>query len=179
MNKKIMIVSIILSLLLLVGCQTPKQATLSLEETYLVIGLGEEYEFIPITTNYQGDFFLTLGDETILAKEGLTITGLKEGTTMVILSLTNAPDAKVYCFVDVVNDDLPNPISYCLNGGAISISSPTQYKVSELPLTLPIPNRGNYTFGGWYLTKTFEGSPISAIPANTTGPITVYAKWTA
>ncbi len=179
MKKMLMLFSLILIIFLFTGCITETQPTLTLEETYLVIGLGEEYELQPITTHYEGGFNLTLTDEEIVSKQGLTITGLKEGTTMVILSLSSAPDLKVYCFIDVVNEDLPYPISYCLNGGSISISSPIQYKVSELPFTLPIPKRTDYTFGGWYTSKTFEGSSISAIPDNTTGPITLYAKWNA
>ena len=45
-------------------------------------------------------------------------------------------------------------------------------------VTLQEPSRTGYTFEGWYQDQAFT-KPITVIPDDTVGEVTVYAKWTA
>ena len=45
-------------------------------------------------------------------------------------------------------------------------------------VTLQEPSRTGYTFEGWYKDQAFT-KPITVIPDDTVGEVTVYAKWTA
>ncbi|MBR5970249.1 MAG: InlB B-repeat-containing protein, partial [Lachnospiraceae bacterium] len=71
-------------------------------------------------------------------------------------------------------------ISYQNVNGA-SNSNPATYTIADTPLTLADLTGGptGYTFDGWYDDATFSGTPITAIPAGSTGNKTFYAKWTA
>lgn len=44
---------------------------------------------------------------------------------------------------------------------------------------LPIPTKTGYTFDGWYENPDFTGNPVADVPADSTGELTFYAKWTA
>ncbi|MBO7078334.1 MAG: InlB B-repeat-containing protein [Bacilli bacterium] len=49
------------------------------------------------------------------------------------------------------------------------------YKKSNTDIVLPSPYRDD--FEGWYLNANYSGSKVEKIVANTTGAITLYAKW--
>ena len=66
-------------------------------------------------------------------------------------------------------------INYELNNGYFVAAAPGSY-TGEEDVTLLIPVREGYTFGGWYKDSTYK-EQISVIKAGTTGDITVYAKW--
>ncbi|MDD4212242.1 MAG: InlB B-repeat-containing protein [Bacilli bacterium] len=172
------IILLLISLIIgLTGCQKDTIPTLTIEETDYTIGLDESITLVPITTFYQGGFTLSYSDSSIVSTSGLTLTGIKEGTTMVILSLAEDPSLKVYLFIHVVNEDIPYSITYVLNGGAIHINAPTTYKMSHLPLSLPTPTKTGYTFGGWYTASDYSSSALTNLPVTTTGAIKLYAKW--
>ena len=67
------------------------------------------------------------------------------------------------------------PINYVLNDGVNSEKNPVSYTIGKA-VTLADPSREGYAFEGWYtdseLTTEFAG-----ITAETTGDVTVYAKW--
>lgn len=44
--------------------------------------------------------------------------------------------------------------------------------------TLPELERGGYTFGGWYASEDFSGTPVEAIRPDETGDCKLWAKWT-
>ena len=81
-------------------------------------------------------------------------------------------------------------IDFITNGGTIDagITLPEQYtrftydsSTYTTPWNLPAADkitRTGYSFGGWYDNIGFEGSPVTAIPANSTGNLHYYAKWT-
>ena len=71
-------------------------------------------------------------------------------------------------------------ISYNNLNGA-SNSNPTTYTIADTPITLAALTGGatGYTFDGWYDNASFSGSPVTGIPANSTGDKMFYAKWTA
>lgn len=87
-------------------------------------------------------------------------------------------------------DDIPYNynINYQLNGGSFShLASgyPTTFNVESPAITLPIPQRAGYQFGGWYKDASFQ-TAVNVIPAGTyfdkdkSGNIpsyNVYAKW--
>ena len=56
-------------------------------------------------------------------------------------------------------------------------ANPEKHTYGEA-VTLKAPSRTGYTFEGWFTDAAFT-QPISVIPADTVGEITVYAKWTA
>lgn len=67
-------------------------------------------------------------------------------------------------------------INYVYNGGE-SVDNPSQYSVTSPLIILNAPERNGYSFGGWYLTQDFSGSPVRFITTGTTGDLTFYAKW--
>ncbi|MCQ2121747.1 MAG: InlB B-repeat-containing protein [Fibrobacter sp.] len=64
-----------------------------------------------------------------------------------------------------------------MNGGSTKDAFATKYEYGT-NYVLPIPERANYTFGGWFTDATFtEGSGITEIVSTDFGPKNVYAKW--
>jgi uncharacterized repeat protein (TIGR02543 family) len=66
-------------------------------------------------------------------------------------------------------------ITYNMNGGTNSSLNPASYTPGET-ITLNSPTRTNYNFGGWYLDEDLTNE-IAEISADSTGNITLYAKW--
>lgn len=69
-------------------------------------------------------------------------------------------------------------ITYELNEGTLT-NPVIQYNVNELPIILDIPVREQHTFLGWYLTPDFNGERVTELGFDTTGNITLYARWEA
>ncbi len=67
-------------------------------------------------------------------------------------------------------------ITYVLNGGTLASDAPTIYKEGET-INLKNPTKSNATFDGWYLNSDFTGERVTVISNQTTGNITLYAKW--
>ena len=68
-------------------------------------------------------------------------------------------------------------IAYELNGGVNAASNPATYNDdADTPLAAPV--RTGYSFGGWYDNEGLTGSPVTGIPAGSSGDKTFYAKWT-
>lgn len=68
-------------------------------------------------------------------------------------------------------------ISYVLNGGVNAASNPATYN-DDATTALAAPARTGYSFGGWYDNEGLNGTPVSSIPAGSSGDKTFYAKWT-
>ena len=66
-------------------------------------------------------------------------------------------------------------ITYELNKGVNNENNPETY-IYGPAIKLEEPTRANHTFDGWYLEKTFK-TRVYEIPANSTGNISLYAKW--
>ena len=49
--------------------------------------------------------------------------------------------------------------------------------VEGLESLLPIPERKDYVFKGWFSNKDYSGSPVKFIPNDATGDLTYYAQW--
>jgi uncharacterized repeat protein (TIGR02543 family) len=69
------------------------------------------------------------------------------------------------------------PIVYHLNGGAQNPGNPASYTIETPAITLAAPSRPGCTFGGWSDNSNFLGSPVSGIPAGSTGGRSLHAKW--
>jgi len=69
-------------------------------------------------------------------------------------------------------------IGYVLNGGSLPAGAAVKYAKGET-VTLPVPARAGYKFGGWYTDSGFGGAPVTQIAAGETGNKTFYAKWSA
>lgn len=69
-------------------------------------------------------------------------------------------------------------LEFRLNNGTVNEELPTKYTV-EQEIVLPIPERPNCTFAGWYTTEKFIGTPITKLNKGTTGNKVLYAKWDA
>ncbi len=68
-------------------------------------------------------------------------------------------------------------INYIANGGTIATNAPKTFVSGDLPITLPVPTRAGYEFGGWFLSSDFSGVAQTTIPAGTDSNVYVYAKW--
>lgn len=68
-------------------------------------------------------------------------------------------------------------INHIVNGGTIDADAPKTFVSSNLPITLPVPTRAGYEFGGWFLSSDFSGAAQTTIPAGTDSNVYVYAKW--
>lgn len=68
-------------------------------------------------------------------------------------------------------------INYIANGGTIAANAPKTFVSGDLPITLPVPTRAGYEFGGWFLSSDFSGAAQTTIPAGTNNNVYVYAKW--
>jgi uncharacterized repeat protein (TIGR02543 family) len=73
-------------------------------------------------------------------------------------------------------------IIYVLNDAEGSLAdnsvSPTTYK-EGLGCALVIPTRAGYSFGNWYTNDNLTDGLTNAIAADSSGAVTLYAKWTA
>ena len=67
-------------------------------------------------------------------------------------------------------------ITYNLNGGELTGSYPTEFKVGE-GATLPTPTKEGHEFKGWYDNSECTGDVIVTISKTTLTDVTVYAKW--
>ena len=69
-------------------------------------------------------------------------------------------------------------ISYVLNGGSNPSNAKTSYTYTTATFNLPTPTRTGYSFGGWYTSSSFSGSPVYSMGKGSYGDKTFYAKWT-
>jgi uncharacterized repeat protein (TIGR02543 family) len=69
------------------------------------------------------------------------------------------------------------PVTYMLDGGAQNPANPTSYTIETPDITLAVPARAGFTFGGWFTNSQFEDSLITVIPQGLIGAVFLYAKW--
>ncbi len=55
--------------------------------------------------------------------------------------------------------------------------SPATYVEDTGVATLPTPTKEGSAFLGWYTNPDGYGAPVTAIPADSTGPVSLYSKW--
>ena len=85
----------------------------------------------------------------------------------------------IQAFTVTYSDSPAYPITYELNGGKNAAANPERYEQGTGVVSLAAPTyKAGYDFGGWYDNDGFSGSPVTSIAANSTGAVTLYAKWT-
>ena len=106
------------------------------------------------------------------------ITGLTNGTTYKFKATAiNTTGSSTSVISTVTAIPAPFVVTYSLNSGTLATTT-ANFNLGT-PLTLPLPTRSGYTFGGWYgevgLTTLVGIDGSSYSPAST---LTLYAKWT-
>jgi len=66
---------------------------------------------------------------------------------------------------------------YVLNGGNFDGVEPRSTYALGISTPLPVPNRENYAFAGWYTNAEFTSMPASRVFEKQVGVLTLYAKW--
>ncbi len=98
------------------------------------------------------------------------------GNIMTVIDSQMTGEVTLYAYFEVESIVETYTITYVLNGGTLSSDAPTTYKVGET-IILKAPTKANATFAGWYLNSDFSGERITTISNQTTGNLTLYAKW--
>ncbi len=127
--------------------------------------------------------------------EGVVKQELNNATKSIALTTNNYGMGGTYMSgihsITIVYSDSPAyHITYELNGGTNDAANPEWYEPAVGVASLANPTRifkgygglvstNAYDFGGWYDNAGLSGSPVTSIPANSTGAKTLYAKWTA
>ena len=63
------------------------------------------------------------------------------------------------------------------NGGTINSGNVTTYTYGNSVMLPTDISKTGYTFGGWYTSSSFSGSPVTSITATNYGNKSFYAKW--
>lgn len=137
-----------------------------------------KYHFVPEYSNALMSF-ISANPEIATVDENGVITGVAKGVAIIIARATDELDENQYrdyaFVVEVLEADFA--IQYELNGGTNDPSNPAGYNVLNLPIVLKNATKLGHNFVGWYDNPEFNGNPITEIAANSTGDITLYAKW--
>lgn len=137
-----------------------------------------KYHFVPEYGNALMSF-TSANPEIATIDENGVITGVAKGTAVIIARATDELDSSQYrdytFVVEVLEADFA--IIYELNGGTNDPTNPAGYNVLNLPIILKDATKLGHNFVGWYDNPEFSGSPITEIAANSTGDMTLYAKW--
>lgn len=120
---------------------------------------------VPVDTNVYtlGDTVRVMASPTL---KGYAFSGWGESFSMPAenVTLTGSWSAVTY------------QITYVLDGGTASEKNPTSYTVESPSLTFAPATKTGCTFEGWFADSGFT-TPVAALPAGSTGDITLYAKW--
>lgn len=108
-----------------------------------------------------------------------------ETETMSFLHWENINSEEVYCINNMTSGDVNLYVKYSpkvfnivynLNGGSFKDTPISQYTYGDSIQELPIPQRSQYTFKGWYSDSLFT-TQVSSISESDFGDIVLYAKW--
>lgn len=120
---------------------------------------------VPVDTNVYtlGDTVRVMDSPTL---KGYAFSGWGESFSMPAenVTLTGSWSAVTY------------QITYVLDGGTAPEKNPTSYTVESPSLTFTPATKTGHTFEGWFADSGFT-TPVAALPAGSTGDITLYAKW--
>lgn len=110
------------------------------------------------------------------AKKGHTFSGWKDGSGNPYSnqqSVTLEGNLTLYAQWTVVTYS----ITYNNNGATVEVTTPANYNVTTANITLGIPEKTDFTFGGWYDNAGFTGDPVKQIPKGSMDNRIFYAKW--
>lgn len=151
---------------------TPDTYTVTYEKNGGTIEDEKDY------TSYTYGEGLTLPEPT---REGYTFDGWytssnpgDEDEAVTEISTTDTGDKTFYAKWTGIT----YTVTYLKDGGEIAGESKYESYTCGVGLTLPIPTKTGYTFGGWYEDSNFSGTKVTKITTTETGNKTYYAKWT-
>ncbi|MCL2521704.1 MAG: InlB B-repeat-containing protein [Erysipelotrichales bacterium] len=172
-----LIVSVILSVAVLIGCQggtttkepIPNEYTI----TYVLNG-GTNHENNP-TTFTESNLPLTI---QAASRDGYEFKGWFTNANFtggIVTQITQVGNVRLYAQWQPLVKTYT--ISYSLNGGTNHAANPTTFTESALPLTLNPATKAGHNFLGWFTNANFTGAAITQITE--TGNITLYAQFEA
>ncbi|MCL2861868.1 MAG: InlB B-repeat-containing protein [Firmicutes bacterium] len=68
-------------------------------------------------------------------------------------------------------------ITYNLNGGSFVSTAPDTFTMSSANITLPIPHRDGFLFGGWFDNSALTGAAVTHIPHGSVDDREFFARW--
>lgn len=97
----------------------------------------------------------------------------RTGNPVTLISTTEFGEREFWADWSVVDYDIT--LNY--NGGTIGDDDvPATYRIGS-EITLPVPVREGYTFGGWYTNSAYVGEAVQAISSTEIGNKEFWAKW--
>ena len=128
------------------------------------------------TWNWSADYSTCTATFTCTASPSLTTTVnatvTRSGSTATASATFNGTN-----YTDTKTIVTNYSITYVLNGGTNAAGNPTTYADNVGVASFANPTRTGYQFAGWYDNASFTGSPVTNIPAGSSGDKTLYAKW--
>jgi len=112
---------------------------------------------------------------TTPTRDGFTFGGWRDDTTGVMITLIPQGSTGNRSFTAQWNLTTFT-ITYHLDGGSGNMT-PTSYTVETGTITLPIPTRNGFAFGGWFDNADHTGTAITQIPQGSIGNKTFWARW--
>ena len=140
---------------------------------------------VPCNVYLKESQHITIGGKLTNARIGVTMESPGSFTSGWVTDMQGQNPAKYFTVDDssygiglnadgeVVMGSLCTTITLNPNGGTLPAYS------LVVGAALPIPTKTGYTFAGWYENPEFSGNPVADVPADSTGELTFYAKWTA
>ena len=140
--------------------------------TYVLDG-GTNSEDNPVEF-YSGEGVTSFAAAT---KEGYTFKGwyLDEEFESEIKSIPVSYKNNVTLYAKFEKNIVTSNISYVLDGGTNAAANPATYEEGTA-VTLAVATKEGYTFEGWYTDSAFTNK-VTEISAETTGDVTLYAKF--
>ncbi len=123
--------------------------------------------------------FTSLTPDVATIDENGVISALKTGVAKITTKVGSLYDENSFQeYTLIINVKYETfKINYELNGGTNNPSNPNEYAKEELPMALYNPTKLGSTFVGWYDNPEFSGECITSLDINTTGEISLYARW--
>ena len=146
---------------------------------------------VPVPVTYKNSFHLENSNPSIDSVGFFSATEeqFKNGSVAYALHLYKSETADGSVWGQKVGTDKYPKLTGSISGANVKISAlkfvtfdgdTAKYidkYVEGIETALPITERKDYVFKGWFSNKDFSGSPVKVIPKNATGDQTYYAKW--
>ena len=146
---------------------------------------------VPVPVTYKNSFHLENSNPSIdsVGFFGATEEQFKNGSVAYALHLYKSGTADGSVWGQKVGTDMFPKLTGSISGANVKISAlkfvtfdgdTAKYLdkyVEGIETALPITERKDYVFKGWFSNKDFSGSPVKIIPKDATGDQTYYAKW--
>ena len=153
--------------------------------TYAVSGITAYTKGITRTVGQSTTFYYGSGDAVNLTLSHADRTGYtfscyaasNDGT----LTGTENPYTLTMPDADVTINATWTPITYSItyhpNDGEFTTDK-NSFTIESETITLDVPTRTGYTFGGWYDNSALTGNAVTTIAHGSTGDVELWAKWT-